>query len=256
MKRITVLFIIVLLFGSFAGAQEYTKVNFIEEIKKYDLSILWSPDIMMLTEDEEGEGFSEFARPEPIGFIGDDLQRFYIHFVSVVQNNDNPFEYLVYGKTKVKDNICDFQGIITVKEAAMYRETLDNEHSEGSVWGDYLFYEDKKQKGTGFFKGKLITDFALDKDDKLHYNALWLISDGYCNNLFEGTWVSYTNSSVKKCNWGDFRIPDNMDLDRGAGEFYPAEKYYSKGWENYQYLFDNTPEGEKARSLEKVKWWE
>jgi hypothetical protein len=36
-----------------------------------------------------------------LGFIGENYQRFHIHFISIIQNPLNPYEYFAYGKTKV-----------------------------------------------------------------------------------------------------------------------------------------------------------
>ncbi|MBM0654943.1 hypothetical protein JMN11_14995 [Capnocytophaga genosp. AHN8471] len=37
----------------------------------------------------------------------------------------------------------------------------------------------------------------------------------------------------KPCNWGLHRIPCSGDLDYGAAEFSPNEKYYPYGWKDY-----------------------
>ena len=42
------------------------------------------------------------------------------------------------------------------------------------------------------------------------------IGDAFFNNQFKGTWESYHNNIKKKCNWGDYRMPDSKGLDGGA----------------------------------------
>jgi len=251
MKKNILLFSIIL-FAVSAKGQDNETTDFYEDIREYDLSFLWSPGTQMIV-DEEYEG--GLIRPEPIGYIGHDYQRFYIRFISVIRNNDNPYEYLVYGKTKVKDNICDFQGVLSVKKVEANVNPYSPEYRGGKLYGEYLFYEDKKQKGTGLFKGRFETGFILDTGAGIHYDGFNLLSDSYRNNQFEGIWKSYTTLATKKCNWGDYRIPDSRELDWGAAEFSPDPVQYKNGWENYEHMFESTPEGEAARGREKTEWW-
>lgn len=87
------------------------------------------------------------------------------------------------------------------------------------------------------------------------------IADGFQNNQFEGTWTSYKSGETKKCNWGDYRIPDCTWLngcDTGAGEFGINEKYLKNGWENYKLVlntFPETTEAKLAHEKENEKWW-
>jgi len=235
-------------------------VDFYAEVRKYDLSFLWTQGIDIFTGDEvedwaEDDSFP-FIRPEPLGYIGDNYQRFYIHFLSVIQNKENPYEYYVYGKTKVKNNICDFQGTIRITDAQWLKDEYLKEYKEISLKGDYTFYEDGKQKHTGKLNGKFCSDFVIDPQGVLHYNALNLVADGYRNNQFEGKWTDYKTGASKKCNWGDYRIPDSRkNFDYGVGEFSPDEHYYPYGWENYRYLHDDSAEGEEARRKEQIEWW-
>ncbi len=60
-----------------------------------------------------------------------------------------------------------------------------------------------------------------------------LINDSFSNNGFIGTWTSYKTNTSKKCNWGDYRIPDCGDLDSGTGEFMVSSKYIKNGWLEY-----------------------
>ena len=194
-------------------------------------------------------------RTEPLGYIGDNYQRFYIHFISVIQNPTNRLDYFVYGKTRVKNNICSFQGLIKLKEAKTYIDSYTNT-KQGFVTGEYEFFEDPGQKGTGFLKGNFKTYFYIDNSGNIRYDALDFIADGYENNQFEGTWTSYKSNSPKKCNWGDYRIPDSRDLDIGAGEFSVNEKYVSNGW--LTYMVSNgigTDLNGEMKKAENEKWW-
>lgn len=99
----------VLLFGK-TYAQDTTTTDFFDQIKMYDLSTVIAAD-SILTEDRE-DGKDNIKRAEILGFIGDDYQRFFIHLVSVIQNPTNPYQYLVYGKTKVKETILVLESLV------------------------------------------------------------------------------------------------------------------------------------------------
>lgn len=104
-----------------------------------------------LAEDVE-DGKEKIKRAEILGFIGEDYQRFFIHFVSIIQNPTNHYEYLVYGKTKVKEAICSFQGKISVKKARTY------------INGDFPKYKQgfAAWRRSGFRSTKLYASTALD----------------------------------------------------------------------------------------------
>ncbi|WMN11506.1 hypothetical protein QYS49_38610 [Marivirga salinae] len=199
----------------------------------------------------------ESQRTEPIGFFGDSYQRFYIHFISVVQNTNNPLEYFVFGKTKLKDNISTFQGIIQIKEI---EELIRHEYPEfthGKINGTYSFYEDTKKNGSGKFEGIFHSYWLIDEENEVEYDAMMIGADGYSNNMFNGYWISYKTGKEYQCNWGDYRIPESGDLDMGAGEFFPNDQYMNKGWQTYldQFGDPDKPETQKAREVENAKWW-
>ena len=117
----------------------------------------------------------------------------------------------------------------------------------------YIFKENKAQKHSGFFKGKLYSKFFKSKNF-VEYDAIELDKDGYVNNAFVGTWKSYKTQKEKLCNWGDYRVLfANEDFDIGAAEFSPSKKYLKNGWLNYSKAWFYNDE--KARVEEKKKWW-
>lgn len=249
------LIITILLFTSpLANAQNIKTSDFSKEIKNYDTSDLWTLDSFETEYDTLA-----IEKAEPLGYIGENYQRFYIHFISVIQNPNNKLEYFIYGKTKVKENICTFQGTITINESKIYEESEVPNVKQGFAKGSYEFFEDPDQKGTGVFKGSFQTDFYIDKNGELKYDALMLGADGFENNQFEGTWTSYKTEKSKKCSWGDYRIPNSGDLDIGAGEFSPDEKYLESGWESYVHATGYHGVSQevimKAREKEMEKWW-
>ncbi len=229
--------------------------DFYSQIKNFNLVSIFSPD-SFLTEGPEVDK-QKVKRAEPFGFIDTNYTRFYIHFISAIKNKNNSYEYNITGKTKVKNNICDFRGRITFEKAKLYIDPEFPEIKQGFALGQILFYEDSTQTGSGFIKGKLKTFFYLDKKGKLKYNSLMWDADGFSNNQYVCTWTSYKTRKSKKCNWGDYRIPESGDFDIGAGEFSPADKYLKNGWQSYRdaYFRDPDKKNDKALQEEEKKWW-
>jgi hypothetical protein len=158
----------------------------------------------------------------------------------------------------VKENVCTFQGTITIRESRTYDEGDIPTLKQGFAKGQYEFFEDPDQKGTGILKGDFQTDFYINEKGEIKYDALMFVADGFQNNQFEGTWTSYKTDNSKKCNWGDYRIPDSRGLDIGAGEFSPWDKYEEYGWQNYIQAwgqYPDKPEVIEARKKEKENWW-
>lgn len=230
--------------------------NFYTEIKSYDISRIITTDSIIIEDRENTK--KKLAKAEPIGFIGDDYQRFYIHLISVIQNPNNQYEYFVFGKTKVKETIRAFQGTIIVKKANIIKDSdFFPNYKLGYATCEVNFYEDKKQTSTGFINGEMTISYVIDSKNNFRYNALYFYADGFSNNKFKGTWRSYKTNISKKCNFGDYRIPESRDLDVGAGEFSPNPKYFDKGWKYYILTqFGETElDVELGRKKEKTKWW-
>jgi hypothetical protein len=259
MKYTLIIFTLILLSGLTFG-QKSEKTDFLPEIIKRDISGLLTLDKFNIENDT-----AVIERMEPLGFIGANFQRLQIHFITVIKNPFNPAVYFVYGKTKVKRNICSFHGNITLTESNIYTDTIyaiDTIYpniEQGFFKGKYEFKEDLPKRGAGIFSGKFNTYFYLDQYKNLKYNALEFGADGYSNNEFEGIWKSNKNGDIKKCNWGDYRIPDSENLDIGAGEFSVDEKYLKYGWRNlmktYGYQNNNKKSIKQARKREDEKWW-
>lgn len=249
------LIIIGIITSGFVVGQESTPVNFLSEIETHDVADLWT---LKKFKSEFEDSVSWVDRSEPLGYIGDAYQRFYIHFISVVQNPHNKLGYFVYGKTRVKTNYCTFHGVLKIKESKTYLDDEFPSIKQGYIKGDYEFKEDSDQMEAGMLKGKFKTDFYIDKNGLIRYNALMFAADGFENNQFEGSWTRYKSTDSKKCNWGDYRIPDSKELDHGAGEFSVSEKYASNGWMDYTIANDAGPNSvniEGAKKREQEKWW-
>ncbi len=205
-----------------------------------------------------------------VGFIGANYQRIHIRFLSVIKNQNVQNEYLVYGKSMVENNICDFQGKFRITHiyefnkamrTSLYKEALKQNDKEainklnkvrGFILAEYILFEDSEQKGSGMFKGVVKSYFYLDKGE-LFFDDLNIESnDRYNNNQFVGVWQSYNTKIQKACNWGTFRIPNAGDLDIGIGEFFPNKKYETKGWDTYPEVYNKL---EKPPYKKDTAWW-
>jgi len=197
---------------------------------------------------------------QPLGFIGADFQRFYIHFDSVIHE---PFRnyYVVSGKTRVKTFTDRFGGTLWIDSISLLPRDEYIPYQEGFIIGHYLFFEDRSSPTAGVFTGRFSTGIYFDSANRIHLNDLWDGADGWNNNQFEGRWTSFKDNTEKICNWGDYRIPSSGDLDGGAAEFVPQPKYAGKGWGNYLKAFMYYPvavsEEERLKALkeEQRAWW-
>ncbi len=173
-----------------------------------------------------------------LGYIGKDFQRFYIYFSSISKDSSNPNLYSVRGKSRVKNNICDFAGTMQLLwvRRVHARDGCENDiHPEvqGISFFRYEFKEDAHQKHTGEFRGTAVIQWYLDSRMNVCYDDTWGCSDFFDNNSFVGTWTSYSTHVTKPCNWGDARIPFSDSLDCGAGEFHPDDQFLKSGWDTY-----------------------
>lgn len=198
-----------------------------------------------------------------LGVIGPNSQRLRIAFTSIEQDLDNSREYHVTGKSKVKDNICDFTGniqidsVFEVKELHYGVDSLYKDSSiinQGVLFAHYKFDESSAQDHSGSFSGKLYSKWYMNSQRQIKYDDIESVADGFMNNAFVGTWSKYGSNDSKICNWADYRVPySTPDFDTGAGEFSPSEKYNAFGWKQYQkaWLYGD----EEAMRNELLEWW-
>jgi hypothetical protein len=245
-------------------AQPGDTTDFYKSIKKFDLSILWKCDRLTINVHDIDDsqkmvffGPEKIRMPEILGFIGNDFERFYIHYISIKKSTKTPYQYIVRGKTRVDNDIRSFKGTITIKKAYSYIDDDLTNVKQGIAISKCRFYEDSSKAHSGFITGKLVTSWYLNKG-VLIYNDIYLQTDGYANNQFMGVWKSYKGNQTKKCNWGDFRIPNSGDLDIGAGEFGVNDKYLKNGWQSFWDAFisgDDSIKTKKALVKENEQWW-
>ena len=242
MKRSFLPFLLVMISGlSFAQIEQDTTStlnktlndSIVNMIEYNDIGFIWM-----------GEGYGNSR----LGFISDDYQRIRIRFLSVIQNYDNPFEYFIYGKSKVGENICEFQGSVYIRETGLIDEGEDSDFLQAFISGDYVLYEDPNCIHSGIFSGEFLNRIYFDEYGDVYYDDLNMEQDGYSNSLFRGTWFNYDNGETITCNWGDFRIPDSEEPDVGSQEFHPSFRYLDKGWKEYLEQNENEQETEV--------WWD
>jgi hypothetical protein len=195
-----------------------------------------------------------------LGYIGDNYQRLRIAILSARKRSGQPDTYDVTGKSMVKNVVRAFSGTIKITKALSTPESeLDEEYKgeqvkeAGVVIGEYHFSEDPKQTNTGSFDGDFVTYWIVDRKGKFQYDEVLMGADGYTNNQFAGSWTSYRNKTKKAASWGDSRIPLAGDLDIGAGEFSPDEKYVQNGWQSYRDAYAR--QNKRALMEERRQWW-
>ena len=207
--------------------------------------------------------FTFIDNSDVFGFIGENYQRLRIKFISV--SKTAPDDYLVHGKTMFDGSINEFKGDLMItgisKITNVPKGIADVYKTKGIkgqfiLTGTYTLAENKEQLHTGTYKGTFKSNYYIDSVGHPHYDDIDSVSDGFTNNLFTGTWTSYENNTIKKCNWGDYRIPDSGDLDTGTADFIPNDKYVKFGW---QLLRDETklnPADKDPQVGEKSHWWQ
>jgi len=229
-------------FVSIAESSEYlSETNDLKRFGSYDFSLLIK------------------GREDDVcyGTIGDAYKRIRIRITDVEKDTRNPYRYLIKGKSKVGNNIEDFEGTLLLEHVRALKRGKGKFAAsgyEGVVKGIYEFREPRERMHSGIFEGTYEGKFLVTSENKLLYNDLDLSRDAYFNNAYQGFWTDYTTNKAKVCKWADFRVPDvPYSFDEGAGEFVPSEQYNDKGWKSYREAFLNNDE--KAKEQEQQVWW-
>lgn len=198
---------------------------------------------------ENIDGESYYKETSFNGILGDKYTRIELFIHPEVERIDS-LTFKVKGKSKVGKNICDFTGEIQIEHIYNIWERANDPDSPNYyvMVCNYLFTEDKAQYGTGFFKGTYGAYCYIDKANKkicLDIDA----GGGELNNRnYVGIWQSYKTKAVKKCIWGDYRLPYTFDFDIGDEDMRVNPKYNSPEWEEWQ--------SEIVNPEEKKHWWE
>ncbi|WP_062056559.1 hypothetical protein [Aquimarina longa] len=181
---------------------------------------------------------------EFIGFIGNNKKRLNIIFNSIIRDSNDPTCYIIKGQSTVKStNLRLFKGDINVVSnyyfSKLDEDPMTSKESEqiikqGFSIAEFKLDEDSKFTATGVFKGYALIRWFVDKGNNIFYDRTQDDYDSYSNNQFLGTWTSYKTGKSSPVAWGQYRIPCSGDLDIGAAEFSPNEKYYKYGWADYK----------------------
>lgn len=198
---------------------------------------------------ENIDGESYYKETSFNGILGDKYTLIELFIHPEVERIDS-LTFKVKGKSKVGKNICDFTGEIQIEHIYNIWERANDPDSPNYyvMVCNYLFTEDKAQYGTGFFKGTYGAYCYIDKANKkicLDIDA----GGGELNNRnYVGIWQSYKTKAVKRCIWGDYRLPYTFDFDIGDEDMRVNPKYNSPEWEEWQ--------SEIVNPEEKKHWWE
>jgi hypothetical protein len=189
-----------------------------------------------------------------VGNIGNEMQKMGVVFLSTVKKTD--VEYEVTGKSKVKDNICDFKGTVEVQSSG--EEFFTHEElvwSEGNISGKFLLKEDRNQSSTGEFEGTFYFQWGGNT------NTIFDIGERHSAEIevkFDGNWKSYRTGASRRTSWGNSErvLPGGFN---DGQEYIRAKNYRSIGWGSY---FDRNDEDEGMREkaekeyrAEWVEWW-
>lgn len=184
------------------------------------------------------------------GILGQNYSRIQIFIYPEVEQTDS-LTFRVKGKSKVQNNICDFTGEIDIEHVyRIWPQIYESDTANYCVIiANYRFEEDKAQPGSGVFQGIFSAYCNIDKTDKRVYLSIDSgEADGYNNRNYVGTWKSYRTGAVKKCIWGEYRLPYTFDFDIGDGEMRVNPKYDSHEWRVWQ--------AESFHEIKESRWWE
>jgi len=204
--------------------------------------------------DVESIDISELLGKEKefFGMIGDDVQKMGIVFLSTTRISET--EYEVIGKSKVKNNICDFKGVIEtqyVVESDLDEEYREVGYADGKVIGKYRFYEDKNQTHTGIFEGNFEIYWVYQDDNTIGLADLWYTVSDY-NAIFNGEWRNYQTGSIKKACWSNYRGCYPRSFRSDGPDVIPPTEYRSKGW----FEVDMFSSDEEKRAIAEKEWCE
>jgi hypothetical protein len=193
---------------------------------------------------------------EQNGVLGLNYQRIQLYIDKVSKSNKKRDIYLIKGKSKIGDNICNFSGQLLLLKVFFFDSSDDKSKKKcGELFGRYILFGDSLQNHSGIFKGVFECSIYIDSTGKkMLLDNTYAGADGYWNRTFVGTWTEYKNNNTKKCIWGDDRLPFTFDFDCGDGEMRVCDKYKMNGWQNFN-DHSETIEVSKNKFELKNKWW-
>jgi len=210
-------------------------VDFSQKILNYDLSKDWMTETSSLD-----------------GFIGSNYYRILFHLSSIKKDSEKKNLYHIIGKDKLRNNICNFTGTLTISKAYKYYFS-DSTEPYILVIADYVLYEDKTKTHSGIFKGTMRSFYRYDTKKKTITISESEDEGGKKSKRFTfvGTWKEYNSLTYKQCIWGADRFPyaSNFDVGCCCGMSI-SEEYRKYGWETWGKT------NKKGQLLDDLnKWW-
>ncbi|MBP3243518.1 MAG: hypothetical protein J6M59_00240 [Bacteroidaceae bacterium] len=191
-----------------------------------------------------------------IGFISNG-QRLYIHFDRITKNAENPSVYNIEGKSRTKQNICNFYGSLKIdsfvctQDCGLVKSYILNAR--------YKLHEDSTNIGSGVFSGKLTIPFFIYSDS--------VFGGSLCKNsnkpiLFEGFWESNRTKVCKNTVWYAYRTA-NTDFWNFNSDGYDEENIIQSkiehNIEQYEYIrniyTNQNDEYDVISAEEQREWW-
>ena len=218
-----------------------------EKLKESELAVIDDQTVRgLVLRSDLGRFWTRTDTADIFGFIGDNYQRFEIHYSRVAKSVARNDEYELRGKTRYRGRTSDFTGTARIARVATARppnpvpppEVHDMvvyppDDIRGVIVWRVSMKQDPLSPSSSTIEGALTSGFYLDFRKRVRLDDRMMDADGYSNNEFVGVWRSHDRKQALKCHWGDFRIPDSGDLDQGAGAFCPDERYVPNGWQEY-----------------------
>ena len=174
------------------------------------------------------------SRTKFLGYIGADYHRLHINFSNVKKASHT--KYIVSGEYKISAEAHPFNGEIQITKIRKYTNLNYgvDDFMKGKINAQGIALASYFLKGDGGFqaKGQMLIKWYIDSDKRLAYDDISEDEDMYANNLFCGE-CKVGKAQTKPCAWGHYRIPNSGDLDIGAGEFSPSQKYINNGWSDF-----------------------
>ena len=147
--------------------------------------------------------------------------------------------YSIKGSTTLKFKKVSFIGELKITKVVKQPGSMWNENDPNlfmcRAYADYTFTEDQTTSGSGVFKGNFDVLFNITKDNKIYWDEEFALIDGYDNFRFDGQWIS-PKGNTYQAYFADGRLIVG-DLNGGAGEFVPNEKYLEYGWWDYAWMY-------------------
>ena len=196
---------------------------------------------------------------EPLGFCGDNYQRFYIHWDTIYKQT--PRIYRIEGRTRCKDEYCNVYGITVIDSVEFYWTYFvpGIKFHKGAVLGHYAMIAMQDDTPVGKLQGQAIYYFRVT-NDSIFYSTNGIM-DGECGREHRGIWIDFHTNDTLTCNWGDLDIPDSGDLNKGWGCFLVNKKYRNYGWQamydSQQADWTHDPDYAYYDSINQIdmNWW-